>query len=969
MRILVVDDEPSIGKWIVQTIRSHTQAEVLSAEDGSEALRMAESWPDLDILVADVVMDGMDGFSLREKLQAKFPGMKTLFVSGYDLSEYLDYLGGDRLLSKPLTAEALMAELEGLHSGASGSEAEGSSEPERQEPAPEETAPPAPAVPTPTAVPRATAAPPAVKAAVAAAKPTAGPPQVKAQAAPAVAAGTPTAAQPAVKVQAKAAPAPAGSASASQPQVKAQVKATPVAAAPVSAVPPKPSVAHPQVKAQVKAAPAAASTPSSPQVKAAVKAAAASAAQPQAKPQVKSPVKPMAAQPSAVKATPSTAQTPESVDAGDPSKSANLRKLVQKQGFTGKLDQFQLVDIIQMCCLGNRTGRLAISRGMDSGVIFLREGNIVHAVCGALEGDQAVYEIICWDFGQFSFEENLKPAKETIKAGWEHLVMEGVRLRDERGLGSTPESGESLIGREIGGYRIVEKLGEGDWGETFKAEQTSMGRPVVLKVLWPEMSQDPSAVQEFISIASAKANVQHPNILTVYEAGQEDGYYFYAREYVDGSNLQDIKDQGKLIDDTTALIVIRSTAEGFYYLNHNKIPHEQLEAKGIYLGSNGLVSVANAASVSVKQTTSVQEDIQNLSRIVSSMMQAGVTASPQMKGLLAKMATTGNGGFLSWGALIQAAKALETVVIPADAHKMSAKDVAAQRAVEEAKKRQQKTLIYSTVGMLAFFWIVVFVVWWSFFRQPSAKDYEIMVRVPAGEFIYQDGERINLPEFWIDKYEVTLGQYAEFLEEMENNPTDEFDHPDRPAGKSYKPEAWDMFFEAARRGGTYRGVAVQMNHPVINVDWFDAYSYAKWRGGRLPTEQEWEKAARGTDGRTYPWGNQFDSQRVNSSVRSGDNPQQGEWAPVDAFMGDASPYEVIGMAGNLAEWTASWDDHETFPGYQVPVIRGGSHTSDGVEITRRVMLRDPAQGHSSVGFRTASDQPPEEVETGGGGDS
>lgn len=876
MRILVVDDEKDIVELVGGAVGQSTGAQVTTALSGDEALQLSKPLESLDVLITDVVMEGTDGFSLRDQLKQQFPSLKTIFISGYDLSEYQEHLSGDKLFTKPVKTDQLLAEVNRLL-GKSSSPA----------------ASPTPTVKAASSVPKVTAAPKA-------------------------------AAAPKATVAAKATPVPRATA---VPKATAAPKATSV------------GQAKPAVPRAVSAA---------PKVKAATPKAVSATAKVEASDAKSNPEPAVAGEKS----------ISEEAKA-ELSKSANLRNLVQKQGFTGKLDQFQLVDIIQMCCLGKRTGKLTITKGLDSGVLFLRNGSIVHAVCGGLESDEAVYEIICWDYGQFSFEENLKPDQESITAGWEHLVMEGIRLRDERGLGTSQESSRTLVDKTMGGYRIIEKIGEGDWGETFKAEQTSMGRTVVLKVLWPHLSEDPSAVQEFIAIASAKANVQHKNILTVYEAGQEEGHYFFAHEYADGPNLREIKAEGKLVDDQTALAIIRATAEAFYYLSHNKIPHEELDAKSIYLCNTGVVSVANLASVSGKQTSTVQQDIQSLSRIVGTVMQAGASASTQVKALLAKMLTSGNGGFLSWGALIQAVKSLETVVIPADAEKMGAKAEAAKRAVAEAKKRQQRTLIYTTVGMIALFWILAGAVYWTFFRTPQAKDYDIMMRIPAGEFIYQDGQVIELPEFWIDKHEVTIAQYAEFLEAMENEPTDEFDHPDRPSGKSYRPEAWDMYYAAATRRGTYQGVPIRMSHPVFNVDWYDAYSFANWKGRRLPTEQEWEKAARGTDGRTYPWGNEFDPRLVNSSVRPGEDQGHRRWAPVDAYPGDVSPFGVVGMAGNLAEWTGSWDDRQDFPGYQAPVIRGGSFESDNVAVTRRSILLDPAMGHPRVGFRTASDTPPE----------
>ncbi|HEX5176266.1 MAG TPA: response regulator, partial [Chthoniobacteraceae bacterium] len=116
------------------------------------------------------------------------------------------------------------------------------------------------------------------------------------------------------------------------------------------------------------------------------------------------------------------------------------------------------------------------------------------------------------------------------------------------GAGSSPpaaassgwHSGESLIGHTLGAYQNVSQLGEGRWGTVYAAVQTSINRPVGLKVLDGTRQQDPAAKARFIADARAKAHAQHPSILSVYEAGEADGRIFYTHEYVDGQNLVEV---------------------------------------------------------------------------------------------------------------------------------------------------------------------------------------------------------------------------------------------------------------------------------------------------------------------------------------------------------------------------------------------------------------------------------------------
>jgi formylglycine-generating enzyme required for sulfatase activity len=176
-----------------------------------------------------------------------------------------------------------------------------------------------------------------------------------------------------------------------------------------------------------------------------------------------------------------------------------------------------------------------------------------------------------------------------------------------------------------------------------------------------------------------------------------------------------------------------------------------------------------------------------------------------------------------------------------------------------------------------------------------------MVRVPAGEFLmgtddvdaenealdfglphpwYEDEHplhRVNLPSFFIDTHEVTNDRYKKFVEATR--------HP--------LPDAW--------ANGTYPGGEAKF--PVAYVNWFDADAYCRWAGKRLPTEEEWEKAARGPDSLKYPWGNLFGSAPAN--IAKGPVMVASAVA-VGQYEGGKSPYGAYDMIGNVWEWTDSW---------------------------------------------------------------
>ncbi len=228
----------------------------------------------------------------------------------------------------------------------------------------------------------------------------------------------------------------------------------------------------------------------------------------------------------------------------------------------------------------------------------------------------------------------------------------------------------------------------------------------------------------------------------------------------------------------------------------------------------------------------------------------------------------------------------------------------------------------------------------------TAKDGSLMVLVPAGPFLMGslDGDEderpprmVNLPAFYIDQYEVTHEQYARFV----------------VATRHRAPVDWPQ-------GNMPPKLA---RHPVVNVAFADAAAYAKWAGKRLPTEAEWEKAARGPDGRAYPWGDRNTGKKA--ATPSGDNSKDHTW-PVGSFPDDVSPCGAMDMAGNAWEWTDSW--YEAYPGsdhfdvaygHKYRVIRGGGAIEYyGAPATRRCADRAcslPYGTYDALGFRCVKD--------------
>ena len=138
---------------------------------------------------------------------------------------------------------------------------------------------------------------------------------------------------------------------------------------------------------------------------------------------------------------------------------------------------------------------------------------------------------------------------------------------------------------------------------------------------------------------------------------------------------------------------------------------------------------------------------------------------------------------------------------------------------------------------------------------PEAKEFNSMVSIGAGTVMTADGSQ-QVAAFDIEQHEVTIAQYAAFLDALKSVDASKFAHRDQPEEKlSHVPESWDALYAAAKKGGTFSGQSVSLNHPVFLVDWWDAHAYARWKGRRLPTAAEWQLAALGESSeRKFPWG-------------------------------------------------------------------------------------------------------------------
>ena len=280
------------------------------------------------------------------------------------------------------------------------------------------------------------------------------------------------------------------------------------------------------------------------------------------------------------------------------------------------------------------------------------------------------------------------------------------------------------------------------------------------------------------------------------------------------------------------------------------------------------------------------------------------------------------------------------------------------------------------------------------------SDGMVMVYVPAGEFemgnpgiqwiwngslrrgdlgleVYTDEtpqHSVYLDAFWIDQTGVRVAQFRTFVDATGYKTTAEREGWGQPWREGPVEDEWPHIEGADWRHPRGPGSSAEEDHPVVQVSWEDAAAYCEWAGGGLPTEAQWEKAARGTDGRTWPWGGIYEGSRgsfceADCPVERHRDASYGDGyaftAPVGSFPGGDSPYGALDMAGNVWEWVADWydegyygaspTDNPTGPSYGAERSQRGGAWYDNqswVRCTVRHQTR-PSVRCDDLGFRCA----------------
>ena len=519
-------------------------------------------------------------------------------------------------------------------------------------------------------------------------------------------------------------------------------------------------------------------------------------------------------------------------------------------------------------------------------------------------------------------------------------------------------------GTRLGVYRIDGVLGVGGMGVVYSAWDDARGRDVAIKCLHPNLAADPEVKRRFLREARALRSFQHAGAAAIYDFIQLREILGIVMERVDGVTLTRhiARWRGKVPwPEVHALFggMLDAMAEA----HSSGIVHRDLKPDNVIVRSDGarvLTKLVDFGIAKIREGTTFtvtgafigtcrymapeQVKTPQLADPRSDVYSLGITLYELCTGKVpfdypnhfaVMMAQVGEPPEPPTKLRPDLPEPLERLILQALAKSPGDRPPTC-RAFREAFDAALAGEIASGGVRLA-----------DADLPPVVRDRDgsEMVLVPGGPFLEgTDRRSVHVDAYYIDKHPVTNEQFAAFVRATGYDPDD--DNRGR-------------FLLHLRDAVTAKKLA---KHPVVFVSWLDARAYASWAGKRLPTEAEWEKAARGADGRKYPWGREEPTKE-----RALFGQRDGSTAAVGSFPKGASPYGVLDLAGNVLEWCDDADDPDFYakgPDHNprnvgdregaARVMRGGSfmHGPRALRANARTSF-EPAYRFASGGFRCA----------------
>jgi len=463
-------------------------------------------------------------------------------------------------------------------------------------------------------------------------------------------------------------------------------------------------------------------------------------------------------------------------------------------------------------------------------------------------------------------------------------------------------------------YAIVKELGRGGMGVVYKAQDRMLGRVVAIKRLLEQGNR--LLIDRFLGEAKSIAALNHANIIQIYDIGRDQEGLYIITEFVDGLDLEKLIGAKGKLPLKVAMKLILPICRALQYAHERGVIHRDIKPANVLLTNAGEPKIADFGLARLDS----MKDLEKTGMIMGTRSYASPEQFKDAKHLdhrtdiysvgamFYEMLTGASPQFFRETDLPPAFRPIILKAMARDPEnrypnltemlrEMGAAFQTRQTPADQAPPPSPSMVrpapgVPSAVGGTA--------------SLVAAAQTELVL-VPAGEFLFgQQAQRAELPAFLIDKYPVTNAQFARL------KPAHRF-----PPGEE--------------------------NHPATNLTWLEANAYARQVGKRLPSEAEWEKAARGTDGRNYPWGNHYSPELCNTFES-----RIGSSTPVDAYPDGQSPCGVMDLAGNVWEWTSTYlNENQT-----ARVLKGGAFNGEAKFALAFARFAYPEKGSlPTAGFR------------------
>lgn len=521
-------------------------------------------------------------------------------------------------------------------------------------------------------------------------------------------------------------------------------------------------------------------------------------------------------------------------------------------------------------------------------------------------------------------------------------------------------------------YELIKRLGSGGFATVWQAFDEHAHQLVAVKVLHGQFSDSTERRHRFRRGAQVMQRLTHPHIVPVLQPMTEDsGRWYFVMEYMSGGTLLDAACEMQLTPDQLIQAVVQ-TGEALAYAHRRGAIHRDVTPDNILLDANGAARLTDFDLVRMDGSTGGTRTVAGMGKYmyaapechesakhvdqradVYSLAMTLIVCLARKKQpprallrrphevvnrlpcedalqavLLKAIEEEPDDRYGSVDEFLGAVCTDSTTDFPVRRQRSGSQPdrVGGDKAAPKIKVTKAVKSTDSEVRRTDILASII-----------NPKDGSELILIPAGEFLmgsneHEDNEQpqhqVTLPDFYIAKHLVTNAQYRRFMEDTNHK----------------QPYLWD--------NSTYN----QDQQPVVGVTWHDALAYCEWAGGRLPTESEWEKAARGTDGRLWPWGNEQPTDKLANFGNKVNAPTE-----VGAYPDGASPYGCLDMAGNVWEWcvTKWWPSYKETEDNRpnddaTRVLRGGAYYSGSSGVRCGSRDRDlPRYWNFFRGFRFA----------------